>query len=380
LSNAQGEKVGARSFEEFVGQNEAIRRLKALVELARRRAEVLSHVLLVGPDGYGKRTLAHIVARELGVNLRETSGSAIERGGDLAAIVNDLDKGDVLLLLNVNRLRSLLIDILAPAMRTFELDILVGKGAGARRMRLAVKPFTLIGAAQREADCPRDLLSSFDVVIALQRYQESEMLQLTERLAANEGLAVQPAVIALISRLADGNPGRVEALLRRLRLVDKQPVSEQDAQEILSVFGYGSGTITTRLEGTPTELANLSGVEFERLITSLLSSMGFTAAMTKASGDGGVDIEATLDRPIVGGRYLVQCKRFGPETLVGSPTVREFYGALVADRRAVKGILITTLGFTPQARDFAENLPIELIDGEQLARLISENYSKDPPL
>jgi restriction system protein len=100
--------------------------------------------------------------------------------------------------------------------------------------------------------------------------------------------------------------------------------------------------------------------------------MGFSAEMTKASGDGGVDIEASLDRAIVGGRYLFQCKRFAPDTLVGSPTVREFYGALVADRKAVKGILITTSRFTPQAREFAEGLPIELIDGDQLARLLSE--------
>jgi restriction system protein len=94
--------------------------------------------------------------------------------------------------------------------------------------------------------------------------------------------------------------------------------------------------------------------------------------MTRATGDGGIDIEASLDRPLVGGRYLIQCKRFSPEILVGSPAVREFYGALIADRRAAKGIFITTSGFSTQARDFAANLPIDLIDGDQLARLLSD--------
>jgi hypothetical protein len=327
---------------------------------------------LLGPDGYGKRTIAHLIARELGVNLRENDCSRIERAGDLASIINDLEKGDVLLLLNVNRLRRYLVEILPLALKNFELDIVVGKGPGARTMRLAVKPFTLIGTAQKEADCPQDLLNSLDVVIPLQRYREAEMLEFTERFAEQAGVSVEPPAAALVARLADGNPGRAESLMRRLRLVEKQPVGERDAQEMLSVFGYKGGTSAPNPSGAPTDWASLSGIEFERLIAGLLNSMGFAAEMTKASGDGGVDIEATLDRPIVGGRYLIQCKRFGPDTLVGSPTVREFYGALVADRKAVKGILITTSRFTPQAREFAENLPIELIDGQQLARLMSE--------
>jgi restriction system protein len=116
----------------------------------------------------------------------------------------------------------------------------------------------------------------------------------------------------------------------------------------------------------------LSGIEFEQLAVTLLRNLGFTAEMTKATGDGGIDIEAVLDRPLVGGRYLIQCKRFAPDTLVGSPTVREFYGALVADRRAVKGILITTSSFSAQAREFAANLPIELIDGHALVNLLTQ--------
>ena len=120
-------------------------------------------------------------------------------------------------------------------------------------------------------------------------------------------------------------------------------------------------------------LDTLSGIEFEGLITRLLERMGFRAEMTKASGDGGIDIVATLDQPLTGGRYLIQCKRYAEDSLVGAATVREFYGALTADRRAVKGILITTSGFTSQAQEFAGGLPIELIGRDQLQRLLEQN-------
>ncbi len=201
---------------------------------------------------------------------------------------------------------------------------------------------------------------------------ESELVQLVERFASSEGVSLDSSATAVIARQAGGNPNCAESLVHSLRLVEKQPVTEHDAREMLAVFGHGSGNraINSGLSGI--NLASLSGVEFERLITTVLSGMGFAAEMTKTSGDGGIDIEAVLDRPIVGGRYLFQCKRFAPDNLVGSPIIREFYGAIVADRKAIKGILITTSGFTPQAREFAENLPIELIDGDQLDRLLSD--------
>ncbi len=120
-------------------------------------------------------------------------------------------------------------------------------------------------------------------------------------------------------------------------------------------------------------LDTLSGTEFEGLITRLLEHTGFRAGMTKASGDGGIDIVATLDQPLSGGRYLIQCKRYAPDSPVGAATVREFYGALTADRRAVKGILITTSGFTAQATEFATGLPIELIARDQLQRLLEQH-------
>ena len=119
-------------------------------------------------------------------------------------------------------------------------------------------------------------------------------------------------------------------------------------------------------------MQQLSGIAFEEFITGLLQGIGFRTQMTKVSGDGGVDIVAVLDKPLVGGRYLIQCKRFEPDSLVGAPTVREFFGAINADRKAMKGILITTSGFTDQAKEFAEDVGLELIEGEALTALIAE--------
>ncbi len=170
-------------------------------------------------------------------------------------------------------------------------------------------------------------------------------------------------------------PKKAQSIIGRLAALGKKDFSPVESEEFLSAYGHIVGQ-TTRLGEFP-DLMSLSGIQFERIITELLEKMGFRAEMTKATGDGGIDVEALLDKPIVGGRYLVQCKRFAPESLVGGPTVREFYGALTADRKAVKGILITTSGFTSQALDFAAGLPIELIDGKGLAELLSAYFPTD---
>jgi HJR/Mrr/RecB family endonuclease len=309
------------------------------------------------------------LACELKVSLREIESTLVERAGDLAAIVSGLDEGDTLLF-DARRIRKHLIDVLCTAMKQFELNIVVGKGMSAQLMPLAVKPFTCIGMAEKLSDCESDLARSFDIVLPLQRYNEPEMGMLVERLATNANMTIEPAATNIVVRLAEGNPGKAAMLLQRLTLSDKRPITEAETQSIL--FAFGHQTRSPRAVSGLVDLADLTGVEFERLIVRLLEDLGFHAEMTKATGDGGVDIEAVLDRPIVGGRYLIQCKRFAADTLVGSPTVREFYGALVADRKAVKGILITTSDFSAQAREFSEHLPIELIDGAKLAELLAQ--------
>lgn len=365
-------------FAEIIGQTDAVKRLATLVALHRRSSTALGHVLLVGPEGGGKRTITHAIARELGVNLREAEASSIERAGDLAAIIADLDRGDLLLIRAVNRIRRDTSEILSQTMRTFELKIVVGKGRASRNMTLQAKQFTCIGTVTSESECPRELRNAFDTVIRLQAYQPPEMLELTARALTRAGLSVEVPTIQLIARLAAGNPKKAQSIVGTLAALGNKTLSHTESEEILSAYGYIAGGQNTP-PGDVSNLTNLSGMQFERLITELLEKMGFRAEMTKATGDGGIDIEAVLDRPIVGGRYLIQCKRFAPESLVGSPTVREFYGAITADRKAVKGILITTSGFTSQALEFADGLPIELIDGQQLGQMPAEYRTRKPP-
>jgi Holliday junction resolvasome RuvABC ATP-dependent DNA helicase subunit len=358
-------------FSEIVGQRTIVQRLAQLVELHKQRGEVLRHILLIGPEGSGKRTIAHVMAREYGASLRELQTSAIERAIDLVTVISGLEEGDFLLF-DASRIRRALVEMLAKAMKEFEINVIVGKGTGARSMPLAVKPFTCLGISERLSDCDNDLVKSFDIVMSLQPYTEPEMLTIAERLASGVGIRIEPLAANLVARLAAGNPGRAKKMLQQLTLSGISPVTEAEAQKILSAFGHTNEGPGGTWNPAVTDLMRLSGIEFEQLAVTLLRNLGFTAEMTKATGDGGIDIEAVLDRPLVGGRYLIQCKRFAPDTLVGSPTVREFYGALVADRRAVKGILITTSSFSAQAREFAANLPIELIDGHALVNLLTQ--------
>ena len=358
-------------FRLIVGQNALVQRLAQLVKLTKQRGEVFRHTLLVGPEGSGKRTIAHALAAERGVSLREVQPGAVERAGDLATVVSGLEKGDTLFL-DIGRIRKPVIDVLCVAMKQSELNIVVGKGLGARIMPLAVNPFTCLGTAERLSDCDNDLVRSFDIVMSLQPYTQLEMTTITERLACAMNMPIEAAATELVARLAGGNPGTAKKMLQQLTLSQTRPVTEAEAREIMSAFGHTNAGAVASENPAIANLANLSGVEFEQLIATLLRNLGFTAEMTKATGDGGIDIEAMLDRPIVGGRYLIQCKRFAAETLVGSPTVREFYGALVADRKAVKGILITTSDFSAQAREFARALPVELIGGADLAKMLAE--------
>ena len=164
-----------RTLEEFVGQDRIKRVLRISIDAARGRADVLDHVLFSGPPGLGKTSLAHIIARELGVNLRSTSGPAIERAGDLAAIVNDLERGDVLFIDEIHRLSRAVEEILYPAMEDFELNIVVGRGPGARSMRLAVKPFTMVGATTRSGLLSSPLRDRFGQHFHLDFYGREEL-------------------------------------------------------------------------------------------------------------------------------------------------------------------------------------------------------------
>jgi HJR/Mrr/RecB family endonuclease len=239
--------------------------------------------------------------------------------------------------------------------------------------------FTCIGTSFKETDCPLGLRNCFLLKLTTENYSIPELGQIAERIAASSNLSLTPNIISLVARACDGTPRHLEVLVRQLTRTAKGVMNERDAEDALSAMGLMNSRTATNPQSKT--LASLSGIEFEQFITQLLRAMGFRTQITRASGDGGIDIVAILDKPITGGRYLFQCKRFAPDSLVGAPIVREFYGAVSADRKANKGILITTSGFTIQAKEFAGEVGIELIDGQQLGILLAGygNPEEDGP-
>jgi len=190
------------------------------------------------------------------------------------------------------------------------------------------------------------------------------------RIAAKKNLELQDDAAQFLVRHCERNPRYIEATLARVaKAVNKTTIYEEDVREVFALFGT---RITEESSGSSNEMAKMSGQDFERLICRLLDSMAFRTELTKISGDGGIDIIAVLDKPIIGGKYLFQCKRYAPDNLVGASAVRDFCGAVSADR-VVKGIFITTSDFTPQAREFADKAGIELIDAAKLKTLLRDH-------
>jgi len=206
-----------RSLEEYVGQREVKSNLAVLLDAARLRGEAADHVLLFGPPGLGKTTLATIIARELGVNVRYTSGPAIERAGDLAAILTALDERDVLFIDEIHRLNRAVEEILYPAMEDFALDVMIGKGPSARSLRLSLKPFTIVGATTRAGRISSPLRDRFGASYRLDFYEEPDLCAIVQRSARILGVEVSATAAAAIARRGRGTPRIVNRLLKRVR-------------------------------------------------------------------------------------------------------------------------------------------------------------------
>ena len=206
-----------RSLAEYIGQPTVKQNLEILLAAARQRDEAADHVLLYGPPGLGKTTLANIIARELGVNLHATSGPAIERPGDLAAILTNIDERDVLFIDEIHRLNHSVEEILYPAMEDFAIDVMIGRGPSARSLRLSLKPFTVVGATTRAGRIGGPLRDRFGAVYRLDYYAEEELATIIERSAGILGVAIEPEAVSVLARRGRGTPRVVNRLLRRVR-------------------------------------------------------------------------------------------------------------------------------------------------------------------
>ncbi len=206
-----------RRLAEYIGQSSVKQNLQILLTAAAQRGEAADHVLLYGPPGLGKTTLANIVARELGVNIHTTSGPAIERPGDLAAILTNLEERDVLFIDEIHRLNHSVEEILYPAMEDFGIDVMIGRGPSARSLRLSLKAFTVVGATTRAGRISSPLRDRFGAVYRLDYYDPSELATIIERSAGILGVAIEPDAVTTLARRGRGTPRVVNRLLRRVR-------------------------------------------------------------------------------------------------------------------------------------------------------------------
>ncbi|OVZ57596.1 Holliday junction branch migration DNA helicase RuvB [Pigmentiphaga sp. NML080357] len=206
-----------KALDEYVGQRRIREQLEIFIAAARNRHESLDHVLLFGPPGLGKTTLAHIIAREMGVQLRQTSGPVLERPGDLAALLTNLEKNDVLFIDEIHRLSPVVEEILYPALEDFQIDILIGEGPAARSVKLDLQPFTLVGATTRAGMLTNPLRDRFGIIARLEFYTAEELASIVTRSAGLLNAAIAEDGAREIARRSRGTPRIANRLLRRVR-------------------------------------------------------------------------------------------------------------------------------------------------------------------
>ncbi|MEN9316569.1 MAG: Holliday junction helicase RuvB [Pseudomonadota bacterium] len=247
-----------KRLRDYVGQARIREQLEIFVTAARNRAEALDHLLLFGPPGLGKTTLAHIVAAEMGVNLRQTSGPVLERPGDLAALLTNLEKNDVLFIDEIHRLSPVVEEILYPALEDFQIDIMIGEGPAARSIKLDLQPFTLVGATTRAGMLTNPLRDRFGIVARLEFYTDDELTSIVARSAQLLSVQMVGDGAREIARRSRGTPRIANRLLRRVR----------DYAEV-----KGSGRIDAEIADAALRMLDVDRVGFDVMDRKLLQAM-----------------------------------------------------------------------------------------------------------
>jgi Holliday junction DNA helicase RuvB len=250
--------IRPRRLGDYVGQAAVREQLEIFIQAARARREALDHVLIFGPPGLGKTTLAHIIANEMEVNLRQTSGPVLEKPGDLAALLTNLDPGDVLFVDEIHRLSPVVEEVLYPAMEDFQLDIMIGEGPAARSIKLDLPPFTLVGATTRAGLLTSPLRDRFGIVQRLEFYTPEELTLIVSRSAGILAIHAETAGAAEIARRSRGTPRIANRLLRRVR----------DYAQVKA-----DGTITTAVADRALSLLKVDANGFDQMDRRLLETV-----------------------------------------------------------------------------------------------------------